>query len=638
MIFTPRWYQREAHDSVINWLKHTTDPCVVEAATGSGKSWIVGMLAKTLYRLSNGKRVLCLAPSKELIEQNSEKYGLLGEPYSVYSASIAKSLRNQVVFATEGTFKKVAKRLGNEFAGVIIDECHRLTPTIKKIVEEMREGNPTLRVCGLSATPYRLGDGFVFAIDTDGNAIHETHAREPYFKKLVYYIGAKQLIAEGFLTPVTVGDINAESYDTSALEVQRNGFFKQSTVDRAFEGWGRKTSGIVADVVGQSQGRRGVMIFAATVRHAEEVMASLPPGNSRMIGGKHNVAKADRERLVKDFKEQKYKYLVSVGTMTTGVDFTHVDVIAVLRATESISLLQQMIGRGLRLHDSKEDCLLLDYAGNLEKHCPDGDVFRPEIRAAYQSKGTGELECKCPQCDGVNLFTLRPNDMGAEINEHGYFCDLDGSEIMIEGKPFPAHYGRRCQQFVYQDKTYVQCDYFWSSKECPACEHLNDIAARYCRQCKEELIDPASKLIAVHKKHKRDPSQPQSDEVLEMTVIPTVSRLGNEMIRVEFLTNTRMFTVYYQTKAQSQWLHDQYSFFMNSTDGGTQKPRTVQYKKDKDFYRVLGFNQPTDDERLADEVSRLDAGHGRSILPQQELPIGDAGAGHVREQVAQAVS
>lgn len=639
-MFAPRYYQQEAHDAVIDWWKHTTDPCVVEAATGAGKSWIIGMLAKTLYSLSGGKRVLCLAPSKELIEQNGEKYGALGEPYSIYSASISKSLRHQVVFATEGTFKKVAKRIGADFAGVIVDECHKITPTVKAVIEDMREGNPNLRVCGLSATPYRLGDGFVFAIDSDGNAIHETQTRDPYFKRLVYYIGAKELIEKGFLTPVVIGDINAENYDTSGLEVQRNGQFKQSTVDRAFEGWGRKTSTIVADVVAQSQDRKGVMIFAATVRHAEEVMASLPPGNSRMIGGKINTKKGDRERLVKDFKAQKYKYLVSVGTMTTGVDFEHVDVIAILRKTESISLLQQIIGRGLRLSPGKLDCLLLDYAGNLEAHAPDGDIFRPEIRAAYQSKGSGELQCHCPQCDGVNLFSLRPNDMGAEINKHGYFIDLDGNEIMTEGKPFPAHYGRRCQQHAYskETKSYEQCEYYWSSKECPVCQNLNDIAARYCRECKEELIDPAAKLIVLHKKHKRDPTQAQSDEVLNMEVINTVSRSGNDVLRVTFYTPARMVTVYYQCDAKSQWLHDQYTFFMNNTDGGREKPRTVQYRKEKDFYKVLAFNRPTDDERLADEVSRFSESSGRPELPQQELPHGDDGANDVYQQATEAVS
>lgn len=636
MRLTPRDYQIKAHDSVIKWWKHTTDPCVVEASTGSGKSVMVAMLAKTLYDLSGGKRVLCLAPSRELVLQNAEKYGLLGEQYSIYSASISKSLRHQVIFATEQTFKKVAKRLGNEFAGVIVDECHRITDTIKNIISDMREGNPNLRVCGLSGTPFRLGDGFVFSIDVNGNAIHETQTRNPYFKKLVYYVGAKVLINRGYLTPVVVGDINAESYDVSGLEIQRNGTFKQATVDRAFEGWGRKTSSIIADVVKQSEGRKGVMIFAATVRHAEEIIASLPPKISALVTGK--TSGADRASIIAKFKKQEIKYLVNVSVLTTGFDATHCDVIAILRATESISLFQQIIGRGLRIHEGKKDCLVLCYAGNIDKHCPDGDVFRPEIRASYQSKGTGELECHCPQCDGVNLFTARPNDMGAEIDKHGYFVDLDGNQIMTEGKPFPAHYGRRCAQFVYRNKTYEQCDYFWSSKECPACNHLNDIAARYCRQCKEELIDPAAKLVVLHKKHKKDPTQPQSDEVLEMTVIPTVSRSGNEMLRVEFLTPTRMFTVYYQTHAKSQWLHDQYSFFMNMTDGGVQKPRTVQYKKENDFYRVLGFNKPTDDEVLQNEVSRMANGTRGSGLPQQELPNGDAGTSDVREQATETAS
>lgn len=622
MKITPRYYQQEAHDAVIDWWKHTTDPCVVEAATGAGKSIIIAMLAKTLFDLSGGKRVLCLAPSRELVLQNSEKFAQTGEPFSIYSASISKSLRHPVVFATEGTFKKVAKRLGPEFAGVVIDEGHKITPTVKKIIEDMREGNPNLRVATLTATPYRLGDGFIFAIDTNGNAIHPSQTRDPYYKKLVYYIGARELTDKGYLTPVKVGDINSETYDTSVLEVQQNGKFSQSSVDRAFEGWGRKTSGIVADIVSQARNRKGVMIFAATVKHAEEVMASLPPGLSSIVTG--DTPKDERKSILSRFKAQQIKYLVNVSVLTTGFDAPHVDLVALLRATESISLLQQMIGRGLRLCDGKTDMLLLDYAENISRHCPDGDLFRPEIRASYQTKGSGELECKCPQCDGPNLFTLRPNDMNADIDQHGYFIDLDGNQILTDGKPFPAHYGRRCQQFLRNPvtKSYEQCDYYWSSKECPTCQHLNDIAARYCRQCKEELIDPAEKLVMIHKKHKRDPTQMQSDEVLEMEVLPSVSRAGNKILRVTFYTPSRMFTAYYQCEAKNQFQHDQYTFFMNSTNAGQNKPRTVQYKKVDDFYRVYSFNKPTDDEVMKNEVSRLAGGSGGSELQGQELPEG----------------
>ena len=92
------------------------------------------------------------------------------------------------------------------------------------------------------------------------------------------------------------------------------------------------------------------MLFAPTVQHAKEILDSLPPDNSRMIGGEVNMAKVEREKLINDFKQQRFKYIVSVGTLTTGFDAPHVDTIAVLRATESASLFSTDNRTGLRLH------------------------------------------------------------------------------------------------------------------------------------------------------------------------------------------------------------------------------------------------------------------------------------------------
>lgn len=594
-----RDYQIAAHDAVLAWWKKSIEPCVVEAATGAGKSIIVAMLAKSLYDLSKGKRVLCLAPSRELTEQNVEKYKSLGEQCSVYSASISKSLRHPVVYATEGTFKSVAKRLAHEFAGVIIDEAHRLTPTIKKIIEELREGNPNLRVCGLSATPYRLDGGFIFAKDTDGNPISELQAKDPYFAQLVYTISAKELIARGYLTPPKVGDINSETYDTSGLELARNGQYTQSSLDRAFAGWGRKTANIVADVVAQARGHTGVMIFCSTNKHAEEVMASLPPEMSALVTG--GTPKAERASIIARFKAQKIKYLVNVSVLTTGFDAPHVSLVAILRATESVSLLQQIIGRGLRLFEGKTHALILDYAGNIEKHCPDGDLFRPEIRAPYQGKGEVFIECVCPECNATNHFAARKNDAGLEVNHMGYFVDLDGNEIVdaVTGKPMPAHHGRRCRNLLpAKGGTLEPCSYYWSCKICPVCEADNDIAARYCRSCREELIDPAKKLVEIHTKAKKDPTIVQCDEVLNMDVVDTLSRAGKPMLRVTFTTAYRVFTVYFLKEAENQWAADQYQRFLAV---GT--PRTVRYVKQNDFWVIKGYNQKTDDELLQERLA-----------------------------------
>ena len=599
MRLQPRDYQQHAHDAVIQWWKSTTTPCVVEAATGAGKSVIIAMLAETLHGLS-GKKVLCLAPSAELVQQNSEKFKHCSVLYSIYSASISKSLRGRVIFATEGTFKAQAKRLGGEFAGVIVDECHRITPTVQRIISDMRKGNPNLRVCGLSATPYRLGAGFVFAQDTQGRTLPPDVARDPYFARLVYYIGAPELIERGYLTRPIVGAIHAESYDTSALQTTASGAHSTATVERAFEGWGRKTAQIVDDVLQQSVGRHGIMWFAATVKHAQEIMASLPPENSRMIGGDINTKKADRAKLVSDFKAQRYRHLVSVGTMTTGVDFTHVDCIAILRATESVSLLQQIIGRGLRLHDGKQNCLVLDYGGNIDKHCPDGDLFRPEIKAQYQSATRGTIDAECDQCGFVNLFTPRPNDGDWPVDKQGYFTDLDGERIKNDdGKPIPAHFGRRCCGITVGRHEATRCGYFWSCKICPECEADNDIAARYCNSCKAELIDPNEKLVADFKALKRSPSERQTDEVLQLDCLPTVSSKGERMMRVEVITDVRKFAVFFMPESKSSYVRTQWENFAAATASGQRTPRTVTYKKeDSGFYRILDVDQPTDKELL----------------------------------------
>lgn len=600
----PRPYQQAAHDAVIEHWKKSTAPVMIEAATGAGKSVIVALLAKSLYDLSGGKRVLCLQPTADLVEQNSEKYKAIGEKCSIYSASISKSLRHQVVFATEGTFKKVAKRLGHEFAGVILDEAHRITPTVRNIIDDMRQGNPTLRVCGLSATPYRLGDGYVYGVDEHDRALHESVCKDPYFYKLVYAIRARDLIDAGFLTPLRAGSINTSSYDTSGLKVQSNGSFSNATIKAAFEGWGRKTAAIIADVVAQTQNSRGVMIFAATVKHAEEVMASLHPDNSRMVGGKTNTGRRERKKVIDDFRAQKFTYLVSVGTMTTGIDFTHVDTIVILRATESVSLLQQIMGRAMRIHDGKHESVVLDYANNLDRHCPDGDLYRPEVKASLKSGDSEPIECRCPLCSRVNVFSPRKEAADLKIDEYGYLTGLDDTPIMVENHkgeqvPMPAHFGRRCQHS--DPRTGERCDYYWTSKECPVCEHHNDITARYCESCKTELINPNDKLLELYKEHKKDPTKPQCEKVVDINYVRGISRNGNDMITANVFTESRKVT-FYLTEA-NDYAARQKLYFAQNTNNFTELPRTLRYKKDGDFWRLMSFNAPTDSEILQEKLT-----------------------------------
>jgi len=609
-----RPYQSNACDAALSWMRKTVEPCLIDAAPAAGKSFMIAYIANALHKIS-GKRVLCLAPSAELVKQNHEKYLLTGEYASIFSASAgAKSTRHVVVFGTPLTVKNAISRFCKQgsdgFCAVIVDECHGITPTIKAIIDAMREANPNLRVLGLSGTPFRLGTGYVFrmwpdAPDGSCRVNGDDVTRDPYFTKCVYRVSAREMLDQGFITPMVVGAINAEGYDTSGIELLPNGTFNPDTVERAFVGHGRKTASIVADVIEKSRDRAGgIMYFAATVRHAQEVMASLPQVSSGIVSGDDaqlgTGQSISRAKLIEQYRSGEIRHLVSVGTLTTGFDVSHTEVIALLRYTESAALLQQILGRAWRLHEGKETGLLLDYASNMEKHFPDGDIYNPEIKAGKASEGGDGIEAKCPQCAHTNTFSLNMDNADYQRDENGYCLDVFGERIMTDYGPLSSHYGRRCFGMVQTGPKgeYDRCSYYWTSKECPQCSEPNDIAARFCRACKAELVDPNEKLAIDFKAMKRDPTRPQTDVVLSMTVRPGVSAKGNRTMRADWVTPYRQFSTWLLPEATHSRGMKEWAAFEAATDNGNRKPATISYCKDADsgFFRIMAYNREADED------------------------------------------
>ena len=590
-----RSYQQASVDAAWQFMRVSVSPFCIEAATGAGKSLMIAALAKLIHD-STGKRVLCLAPSAELVVQNREKYLATGNPASMFSASAGgKELRHPVVFGSPLTVKNRIGRFGSEYGLVIVDECHGLTPTLKDIIGAMREAKQNLRVCGMTATPYRLGSGYIFRQHPDGAINGDDTCRDPYFVKCVYKVQARELIDLGYLTPPVIGAVGSSGYYTHNLVTNAAGKFDQQAIDQAYHGHGRKTAAIVADVVAKAQGRKGVMIFAATVQHAREVIASLPPELSAI--GTGGTPKPERDRIIKSFKARRIKYLVNVSVLTTGFDAPHVDVIALLRKTESVGLLQQIIGRGLRIDNDKTDCLILDYTTNLDDHCPDGDLFAPVIKAGKGASGEGGLTCECPECAYENTFSAKVDLLEYAKDAAGYCLDLAGVQVQTEWGPMAGHWGRRCMGLVQTGSKgeFVRCGYRWTSKICDACETDNDIAARYCSHCKNELVNPNDKLIIDFKALKKDPCQKQTDKVLSLVASPNISRAGNRTVKVVIVTEYRQFTVWFRPDAKDARGQAEYQMFERATKENTMTPETVTYQKmDTGFYSVFAFDRQHD--------------------------------------------
>lgn len=458
-----RPYQADAVKAVIHYFRQHNTPAVIVLPTGAGKSLVIAELA----RLAKG-RVLVLAHVKELVEQNHSKYESYGLTGGIFSAGLGrKESEHDVVFASVQSVVRNLEAFKNQFSLLVIDECHRVPDdkdsSYQKVIHHLLSLNPGMKVLGLTATPYRLGMGWIYQYHTRGLVRSEERR---FFRDCIFELPIHYLLDEGFLTPARLIDAPVLSYDFSQLTPASTGRYKESELDLVIEQSKRATPQIVQQIIQLADDKHGVMIFAATVRHAEEIVSLLPPEQAALVIG--DTSSQERDRIIQSFKQQHIRFLVNVSVLTTGFDAPHVDLIAILRPTESVSLYQQIIGRGLRLAPGKSECLVLDYAGNQY------DLYQPEVGDPKPDSNSEIITVPCPACGFNNNF----------------WGKLDNNGFLIE------HYGRRCQGYFDDQETNerMHCGYRFRAKYCNECGADNDIAARICHQCQATLVDPDKKL------------------------------------------------------------------------------------------------------------------------------------------------
>ncbi len=462
-MYTLRPYQTDSVKAAIHYFRQHATPAVIVLPTGAGKSLVIAELA----RLAKG-RVLVLAHVKELVEQNHAKYEGYGLKGAIFSAGLGrKETDQQVVFASVQSVVRNLDAFKNQFSLLVIDECHRVpdekSSSYQKVITHLLELNAGMKVLGLTATPYRLGMGWIYQYHTRGLVRSE----EPrFFRDCIFELPIRYLLDEGFLTPARLIDAPVLSYDFSQLKPANTGRYKESDLDLVIEQSKRATPQIVAQIIQLAADKQGVMVFAATVRHAQEILSLLPESESDIVIG--DTPSPERDAIIQRFKQRELKFLVNVSVLTTGFDAPHVDLIAILRPTESVSLYQQIVGRGLRLSPGKTECLVLDYAGNTY------DLYQPEVGDPKPDTDSEIITIPCPACGFNNNF----------------WGKLDSNGFLIE------HYGRRCQGYFADEETGERehCGYRFRAKYCGECGADNDIAARICHECDATLVDPDKKL------------------------------------------------------------------------------------------------------------------------------------------------
>lgn len=542
-----RDYQQQSVDAAINHFKSTSDSAVLVLPTGAGKSIVIAELA----RIAKG-RVLVLTHVKELVAQNAEKVGLLTDKASIYSAGLnQKSTRGKTVVASIQSAVKQPTQFNEPYSLVIIDECHRVSPDkdsqYQQLLAHLKSKNRNIRLLGLTATPYRLDLGWIYR--------HHYHGKigntdKPVFEKCIFELPMRPLIKQGFLSQPKMFDGLSAQYDFSELTASPTGQYNESEVDSLLNHCGRATTAIVKQLIALAKHRQGVIIFAATVKHAEEIMAKLEGYEPALVTAK--TSREDRDLLISSFKAKQIKFLVNVAVLTTGFDAPHVDLIAILRPTASVSLFQQMVGRGLRIDSGKSECLIIDYAAN------GYDLFYPEVGQPKPNSKCKPVQVHCPVCDFANIFWG--------------LTDNDGDII--------EHFGRRCQALIETTHGKQQCDFRFRSKACPNCGEENDIAAKVCNHCQAVLVDPDKRLKEVLQQKHHHLFKCQN-----MLLEPDGDRLIVRYIDIEGNDFCRYFKM--QTAAQIRAVYALFIFPHSKTPGMKHKKyRSAQeLANDADSFR-----------------------------------------------------
>jgi DNA repair protein RadD len=397
-----REYQKAAIGALWLWFKQNPQgaPLLV-IPTGGGKSLVLASIAKTIAGRGPKHRILIVVDSQELVQQNFEELSRLWPFGSIgkYSAGLkARDTSAQVIVAGIQSVYQRAAELG-PFSLVMVDECHMTPPDgegmYRTFFAGMLEQNPGVRFVGLTATPYRLGSGLL----TQAGGL---------WTDVAFEVGIADLIKLGHLCPL-VSKAGTASIDTSRLAV-RAGEYQAEAAEKAFNQLDLVEAAL-EEVTRLGAGRKSWLLFASGVSHAERIHQVLNRVGiaTGLVTG--NTPPLFREQAIREFKAGHLRALVNVDVLKKGFNHPGVDLVAILRATQSTALWVQMVGRGTRLAEGKTDCLVLDYGQHCQRLGPVDKVQITYRRCPLTGKTEGRVEAPpvkvCPHCRTVSLLSAR---------------------------------------------------------------------------------------------------------------------------------------------------------------------------------------------------------------------------------------
>lgn len=388
MILRP--YQRRSLDALyIYWQRQGANALIV-LPTGAGKSLVLAALCQELLRDYPTLRIAIATHVRELISQNYKELTRLWPqaPAGIYSAGIGRRDRHHQILlcGIQSVYNKVSQLGG--FDVLLIDEAHLISRNQATMygafINALRAVTPDLRMVGTTATAFRMDTGRL------------DYGKGRLFDKVVYEAKVTDLIEQGYLSPL-LSKATLTTFDISQVQ-KRGGEFIPGQLEVAVDkDW--ITRSAAQEIAQLGAARKSWLAFCSGVEHAGHMRDAIRVQGVSCETVTGETPKAERDSYIRQFSQGDIRCLTSVGVLGTGFNVPQVDLIALLRPTASAGLFVQQVGRGLRKAPQKENCLVLDFARNTERH---GPIDTITAKSAGEQREDGEALSKtCPVCQTI---------------------------------------------------------------------------------------------------------------------------------------------------------------------------------------------------------------------------------------------
>lgn len=349
-ILRPR--QVEAVEKIDNFIRNSKkNHGVFVYPTSFGKSLVISTLASKY----SDKYFINVTTSKELLSQNYEKYTSYGFEASLCSASLKSKEVGKVTFATISTLSKFVDFFKDKDVVILDDECHAGSGNNSQLHNFLKKLK-SYKLAGVTATPFRL------TANMEGTSLKMMNRdRKCLYRHIEDVVQIQEVVSQGYWSKLIY---NQKAVDETDLKLNTTGTEYTDESIKKFIQTNDINSRVAREIEDLIEsGRKSILVSVPFIEDAKNISKIVNCSEAIYSG----MPDKDRDRIIKDFKDLRLKVIIQCSILSVGFDHPQLDALIMARPTNSLTFYYQYLGRGVRIHPEKENCLVVDYTGNYKK-------------------------------------------------------------------------------------------------------------------------------------------------------------------------------------------------------------------------------------------------------------------------------